>query len=533
PDAVNLNALTFVNGSTLAISSIAGTDDFSASHAVLNANQGVTFDGEKVELNVIFADELKTMTTYNIMTGVTDISKLSFNVIHNGVALDDSQYKIRHDVATGLLYMHTMMGNVWDGDGSGDGPRYWSTTNKDGNWSSGDGNYDESGEYKAAIFGDLNAGTSNVCLSGNVEPGDIYFTAESTVYTLSDEAGGSLAAGTHIHKLDAADVTLALGNNATLGAALGNVDIQDGTLILSKALAVNGSVTVDAGAQLEVKPGTDGLILANSKASSNDAKESATLIGVTMDAAGIRGEVGAYGNATNLLVNGNAQLSYLTLTDFEAKGNVSLSNVILTSAENHDLENVTIGQGVTVLESSSYTLSGNIVFEDTLINKGTVTLEDITSVEIGKITPTAGAAAGEYTYRLIAYDKEDVNSITNVELGENQTFTKDSVYVYINGVSLGDVLQGTIFTDFKYAGNGSFTLSIGNKLTDEDGNTISDGSVGIPQWDERWGKTENAPAFSRLYVGASADAKVELAADKEYKYSSILEETYADKVNGG
>ena len=567
PDAVNLNALTFVNGSTLAISSIAGTDDFSASHAVLNANQGVTFDGEKVELNVIFADELKTMTTYNIMTGVTDISKLSFNVIHNGVALDDSQYKIRHDVATGLLYMHTMMGNVWDGDGSGDGPRYWSTTNTDGNWSSGDGNYNEDGEYKAAIFGDLNGGSGKVEVAGEVSPGDVYFVANKTVYELSGY--GSLAQGTNLHKDGDANVIWQLfGNRGIVNAdnewrvegALGNVDILDGSLILENSLAVSGTMSIESDGKLVITKNEptwgDSVFLTMVNewgytaytASVVASGSSATLSDVTVDAAGIRGTNDARGSVDQLMVWGNADLSFLTLTDFEANGNVSLSHVTLKSSNtalSHNLANVTIGQGVEVDASGSYTLSGNIVFEDTLINKGTVTLEGITSFEIGKITPTAGAAAGEYTYRLIAYDKEDVNSITNVELGENQTFTKYSVY--INGVSLGNALLDTIFTDFKYAGNGSFTLSIGNKLTDEDGNTIPDGSVGIPQWDERWGKTGKAPAFSRIYAetiepsDSETDkgyAHFEMAAGKGdeqnyYHYESIVEWNTASKVNYG
>ena len=549
--AVNLKSLTLQNNSSLVISSIVGTDDASVNDVVLNiAKQGpLTSSGSgNVVLNLIFSQELETMTTYNIMTGVTSIGNISFNVMHNDVApLHSSQYQISIDSQTGVLYMLTMMGNVWDG-GSGSGTGYWSKTNTDNNWTTGNGNeygnYNEDGEYKAAIFGDLNAGTSNVCLSGDVKPGDIYFTAESTAYTLSDEAGGSLAAGTHIHKLDAADVTLALGNNATLG----NVDIQEGSLILSKALAVAGTVTVDADAMLEVKS-VDDLSLKmgpndddsfNYTVSSIGTGASATLSGVTMDAAGIRGAYVEEFNAENLLVQGTAHLSDLNLNNFTAKDDVTLSNVTLSSSGL--LKSVTIGQGVTVLESSSYTLSGDIVFEDTLINQGTVTLEGITSFEIGKITPTAGAAAGEYTYRLIAYDKEDVNSITNVELGENPAFTKDSVY--INGVSLGDVLQDT---DFKYAGNGSFTLSIGNKLTDEDGNTIPDGAVGIPQWDERWGKTEKAPAFSRIYAetikpsDSETDkgyAHFEMAAGKGdeknyYHYESIVEWKTASKVNYG
>ena len=541
PGVVNLKALTLQSGSILAISSIVGTNDASSADAVLNIKDG-SLELDNVVLNLNFSQELKAMTTYNIMTGVSSSNNLSFNVQHNGVDLHSSQYKIEHKNDLLSIYVYTMTGNVWDG-GTGSETGYWSKTNTDNNWTTGNGNaggnYNEDGEYKAAIFGDLNAGTSNVCLSGNVEPGDIYFTAESTVYTLSDEAGGSLAAGTHIHKLNEADVTLALGNNATLGAALGNVDIQDGTLILSKALAVNGAVTVDAGAKLEVKPGTDGLILANYKASANAANKSATLSGVTMDAAGIRGTEEAPGSANNLRVQGNAGLSWLELTDFAANveltdfaanGDVALSHVKLLSsagASSHVLKNVTIGQEVVVGESASYTLSGAITFDAMLINNGAVTLDGITSVEIGKIAPSGGAA-GKYTYQLIGPDPDKTNGTNNVALGGSQTtFTQD--HVYINGVNLGvDLVKGMV-TGFEYVGNGSFTLSIGKEK--EDG-TI-DGNFYIPQWDERWGKTEMAPAFSRLYVGDSADAKVELAADEEYKYSSIVKETYADKVNGG
>ena len=541
PGVVNLKALTLQSGSILAISSIVGTNDASSADAVLNIKDG-SLELDNVVLNLNFSQELKAMTTYNIMTGVSSSNNLSFNVQHNGVDLHSSQYKIEHKNDLLSIYVYTMKGNVWDG-GTGTDTRYWSTTNTDNNWTTGNGNaggnYNETGEYKAAIFGDLNGGGSNVCVSGVVNPGDIYFTAESTVYTLSDEAGGSLAAGTHIHKLNEADVTLALGNNATLGAALGNVDIQDGTLILSKALAVNGAVTVDAGAKLEVNPGTDGLILANYKASANAANKSATLSGVTMDAAGIRGTEEAPGSANNLRVQGNAGLSWLELTDFAANveltdlaanGDVALSHVKLLSsagASSHVLKNVTIGQEVVVGESASYTLSGAITFDAMLINNGAVTLDGITSVEIGKIAPSGGAA-GKYTYQLIGPDPDKTNGTNNVVLGGSQT-TFTNKHVYINGVNLGDDLVAGMVTVFEYVGNGSFTLSIGKKNED---NTI-DGNFYIPQWDERWGKTENAPAFSRLYVGDSADAKVELAADEEYKYSSIVEETYADKVNDG
>ncbi len=516
PDAVNLNALTFVNGSSLAISSIVGTDDFSASHAVLNASQGVTFDGEKVELNLIFADELKTMTTYNLMTGVTDISKLSFNVIHNGVALDDSQYKIRHDAATDLLYLHTMMGNVWDGEGSGNVPRYWSTTNKDGNWSSGDGNYDE---YKAAIFGDLTKGSPMVFVQGGVSPGDVYLVADKTVYTISatqgDDENGHLAVGTNIHKDGSAEVKLQLYGNMDAATALGNVDIQAGSLILEDALAVAGTVTIDEDAQLRLTGGSSYEIPIELKMVNEEGsftytvsglaqKKDATLSGLTMDAAGIRGTEEAPGSANNLRVQGNADLSWLELTDFAANGDVALSHVKLkTSSSATTLTNVTIGEGVEVDASGSYTLSGNITFENTLTNKGTVTLTGINNLEIGKIKCTPNANdSGKYDYKLI----------TLVEKGSLSApeFTKDKVS--INGVNLGKDLAYGIEVDIDYNESGTLTLGI----SDNEGNPIC-----MPQWDERWGKAENAPAISRRYDKADVDAGLVLstASGTDYTYS--------------
>ncbi len=535
PDAAKLNALTLLDGSSLAISSIVGTDGVSASHAVLNASQGVTFGGGNVELNVIFADELKTMTTYNIMTGVTDISNLSFNVQHNGVALDASQYKIGLDEATGLLYMHTMMGNVWDGEGSGMGPRYWSTTNTQGNWSSGDGNYDESGEYKAAIFGDLTKGSPTVYVQGCVSPGDVYLVADKTAYTISasqedDGTTGHLASGTNIHKDGDADVRLQLYGNMDAATALGNVDIQAGSLILEDALAVAGTVTIDEDAQLrltggssygipiELKmgPNADGSF--NYTASANAAGTSAELSGLTMDASGIRGTEEAPGSADNLRVQGNADLSWLELTDFAANGDVALSHVKLkTSSSATTLTNVTIGEGVEVDASGSYILSGNLTFDSALTNNGTVTLADVTNIEVGKITPTEDAGGYKYTF---------INGGTYQFSGSSgEKITSDMVS--INGVKLSDGLASgvtAVFTDNK---NGTFTLS------------FTGDTIGMPQWDERWGKTENAPAFTRIYAGTAADAYVDLAMGKGwsdmgyYRYSSIVEETNAKRVNGG
>lgn len=114
-------------------------------------------------------------------------------------------------------------------------------------------------------------------------------------------------------------------------------------------------------------------------------------------------------------------------------------------------------------------------------------------------------------------------ALTDVTIGSSgEKITSDMVS--INGVKLSDGLASGITADFTDNKDGAFTVSIG------------DGSVGIPQWDERWGKGENDPDYSRIYAGTDAD-NVELAAGIEgntnyYRYSSIDEENAA-KVNNG
>ena len=531
PGAVNINTLTLFGGSSLAISSIVGTDDASAKYAVLNANKGVTFGEEKVELNLIFSGELDTLRTYNLLTGVTSIANLSVNVQHNGAVLDASQYKICLDAETNLLYIQTLMGNVW---ASADGG-VWSTGDTHGNWIGGSDANNNYVDNKAAIFGDLEGvnGACRIEVDGTVTPGNVYFVADNTEYVFIDSAEtskGQLADGTNIHKDGAGVVTLGLNGNQTADAALGDVDIQAGSFILQEALAVKGTVSIEKDALLVVNGDTKGMKMVDVDdisytASSIAPNASATLSGVTMDADGIRGADGAFGSAEKLLVHGDAQLSNLTLTDFVAEGNVTLSNVTLASSG--ELVGVTIAKkvvpsdtGVVVDASGSYSLSGNITFEDTLINNGTVTVADGTHVEIGKIKyESAIDASGKavYQYQLISSAE---NAVLNAS-----TFTADQVS--INGVNLANDLANGIGTVFVDKGDGSFSISVGQILastTDEAGKTIItevDGTVGMPQWDERWGKTENAPGLSRRYTG---EENLVISENAEYyQYGSIVD----------
>ena len=544
PDTVKLNALTLSSGSTLAISSIVGTDGLSAQDAALQV--GTSNIGKNaLTLNVHFADTLDTMTTYNIMSGLSSGNGLSLNVEHNGVKLDDSQYTL--GVNNGVLYIYTMMGNVWDGGGF----KIWSATGEFKNWSEDKYNEDKDLGYTAAIFRDLTQTTETVTVQGPVNPGDIYFTAKETPYELvSNGTDGRLAAGTNIHKIGKNVVTLNLTNNATADTALGDVEVLAGKLILDSALAAKGAVSVggEEGVSLVLNEGTGALKM---YADAGDTPSytytvsaitdaSAQLRGVTMDAAGIRGTKDVYNaainaaeinggidaaeiNASNLLVKDNAELQYLILEAFRAEGNednVSLSNVTLTSAGS--LKNVTIGSGVVVDESGSYILTGNLTFDGKLTNNGFVTLDKVTSLEIGKIEYEEVAADGkaQYVYQFISSTKENGFS--------SQALTAEQIF--INGVNLGSGLKDKDGVKFTDNGNGSITLS------------IYDGTVSMPQWDERWGKAEKAPSLSRRYAG-NADY-VELAAGLEldesdardtnyYRYSSIVSVDNAAKVNGG
>lgn len=533
--AVYLNALTFNDGATLSFSTISDTDGFSADHAALHVTKGAAVGSGT--LNISFAEELDTLRTYNLLTGLSTLDGITLNVLHKGSVLHDSQYKVYLDAESGLLYMQTLMGNVWEGQGES---KIWSTSNTDGNWCD-HSNYNENTDHKAAIFDDLNGDAETVYIQGTVNPKDVYFVAGKTNYTLLAGTDGLLTEGTVIHKKGDTTVKLGLENNATADTALGDIDVQDGTLEVLTSTAVGGTVTVGLDGSLAVDnelmmaPNADGDF--NYTVSAIDSGKSATLSGVTMDAAGISGaSAESYGNAGQLQVQGSANLSYLTLTDFEADGNVTLSNVNLASsvgATSHLLKDVTIGSGVAVDKSGDYTISGDVVFDGTLNNEGKVTLKDITHVEIGKIKYEEPNGDGVYRYQL-------VNSEGNGKLIA-QTFTSEQVS--INGVNLANDLAlgiGTVFTDNK---NGSFTLSVGKILaTDDKGNiTQVDGSVGMPQWDERWGNTENAPGISRRYVGTNDEKDiigVGLADGNGdgtgyYKYDSIVNLDTASKVNNG
>lgn len=531
--------VTFADGTTLTagsiqINSLQATDAVSAADAAFNIGNLLVQEDRTLNLTLAFAEgeSLQTMKTYNLFTSSNSLSEvyenlnlqlyIAANNISNHVA--SSQYKLVYDATANVIAIRTMLGNIWDGGADGDGDGIWSVTNTDKNWSGKD--YDENSAYNDAVFADLTGEgigeSAVVTIEGTVNPGEIYFEADSTKYELiaTQESGAMLAAGNVIHKAGKADVTLNLAGNGTAENALGGMDLQAGATKLAADLAVKkGEVSVAAGATLQT--GANTLLMVADDAPAYTAQ--GTYSGLTMDATGIAGVADSLGVVTDGIINGAAELSNLNLT-----GTGTLTNVA-------------IGSGVNVATDAGYTLNGHITFLDTLQNSGTVTLDAAATVEIGSLGYTFGVAASDaegaqygvsaggsyYMYRLV--QGGTINGMTDLTVDD----------VYINGVKLGGSNSGlangmaAVYTN----NNGVLTLSIGAVTSGENEELKVDGTVGMPSWDERWGKSEAEPALSRRYAGTDAAANISFAEgitdDADYYwYSSVVNAENADKVNG-
>ncbi len=567
--AVNLNSLVLMDGASLAITAINGTDSASAQDAALHITpSNGNISGGHVMLNVLFDNKIDTMTTYNLMTGLASADNLSLNVLHNGAALDSSQYKVGYDAQSGLLYMQTFMGNVWEGESAFAmyyGYGIWSQTNSQGNWSHAS-NYNENAEYNDAIFSDLDGGCSTVYIEGTVNPGDVYFVADHTDYTLGS-MGGKLAAGTNLHQRGESDVILRLYDNVYAADALGDVDIKSGSITLEDHLAVAGDITIAAeGAlvlseygtvdanwrpipvELRIGPKEDGTFaytISNVKFSDDSLNVKlgeGTLSGVTIDEDGVRGTAETPGYVTQVQISGNADLKHLEIMNSDIIG-ATLTDVTLKSGNAdsdklkgyYRMRDVTIGENVVVAENARYSFVEDITFRDTLINRGVITITNI-NAEIGQIDYSFTVdenGKSEYTYQFIKME-----GAGRFDMYSYKTF--ETRQVLINGVNLATGLAAGIGTEFVDNKDGSFTLSIGNVTEyDADGNPVKvNGTVGMPQWDERWGKMDKAPGLSRRYAGTDPNAEVVIAAgtngDADYfMYDSIVNDQNAQKVNNG
>ncbi|MBQ7022489.1 MAG: autotransporter-associated beta strand repeat-containing protein [Akkermansia sp.] len=530
--------VTFADGTTLTagsiqINSLQATDAVSAADAAFNVGNLLVQDDRTLNLTLAFAEgeSLQTMKTYNLFTSSNSLSEVYENlnlqlyIAANNISnyVDSGQYKLVYDATANVIAIRTMLGNIWDGGADGDGDGIWSVTNTDKNWSGKD--YDEDSAYNDAVFADLTGEgigeSAVVTIEGTVNPGEIYFEADSTNYELNatQESGAMLAAGNVIHKAGEADVTLNLVGNGTVENALGGMDLQAGATKLAADLAVAGEVSVAAGASLQTD--ANQLLVVAGDAPAYTAQ--GTYSGLTMDATGIAGVADSLGVVTDGIINGAAELNNLNLT-----GTGTLTDVA-------------IGSGVNVATDAGYTLNGHITFLDTLQNSGTVTLDADATVEIGSLGYTFGVAASDaegaqygvsaggsyYMYRLVQGGA--INGMTDLTVDD----------VYINGVKLGGSNSGlangmaAVYTN----NDGVLTLSIGAVTSGENEELKVDGTVGMPSWDERWGKSEAEPALSRRYAGTDAAANISFAEgitdDADYYwYSSVVNADNANKVNG-
>lgn len=531
---VNVAGLAIADGASLSLIGLAATDaaDLTAA-GLINANaNGITWNptGDSMTLNVFLDKEVENMMTYNLFTDKQALasSGVTLNVYHNGELLDASQYNVGYDADKKLVYIRTMIGNIWSGGTKLDGETYtadgiWALAenNTDGNWSGK--NYTDN---KAAIFVDAPTTESGnnyvkVTLTDVVSPGDVYFEADATYYQLisaADDATAGLAAGTDIHKAGSAYVNLSLANNGTMENAIGNIDLQNGHIYLGADLAVSGEVVVAKDALLrtyEASLVTDSYTAKGDY--SNLVMQSDRIAGESAENKGVISSCFADLVARNVSIVANAGETVLL-------ENVTLKSV--SSSDSDSLTNVTIGSNVDV--TGNYTLKGAMVFNETLTNTGTVTLDAAMTAEIGQLGysfTVDDEGASWYTYQLV--QGGTINGMSDLLVGD----------VTIGGVSLGSGLAEGVATYITNS-DGSITLSIGNVTgTDSDGNVTVDGSIGVPQWDERWGAAENQPSLSRRYSGTTADTNVSFAEgitdDGDYYwYSSVVNAENADKVNG-
>ncbi len=517
----------------LQLHALAATDVASAADAAYKVGGMSVSNAQTLDLLLSFGEgeSLQTMKTYNLFTAdesysLADIAEalnmelyVAFGSSQEHVARN--QYKVLYDEASNVISIRTMLGNIWSGgaDTDGDGlagEGIWSTTNTDKNWSNKD--YNESTGFNSAIFVDLEGHDekqATVTIQGTVAPGDIYFEADKTYYNLTATDGdGILADGTNIHKAGSAMVYLSLANNGTMEHAVGNVDLQAGTITLSKDLAVSGEVIVAQDAHLR------GFVTAGGKLITAGYTATGDFSGVTLGQDTISG----LGDAKGLIASTDIYTQVAIVGGADAP--VLLENVTLGSYGSQDkLTNVAIGENVDV--TGYYTLSGHVHFRDTLANTGTVNLDSAMTAEIGKLaytfTVNESTGASEYIYQLVQGGQ--INGMGDLTVED----------VYINGVNLSTGLADGVATVFT-GNDGSLRLSIGNVTSGADEPLAVDGSVGMPKWDERW-NNGNQPGLSRRYAGTDSSAVVTFAEGitddtDHYYYSSVVNAANANAVNG-
>ncbi len=504
---VELQKLHLGDGAALAVESLPASLTVNANQAALSAEE-ITF-ASAGSIDIMFNDVLRTMQVYNVFAadnavaidGQSDINFYMNNALGDRVKFDNTHYIAGSSFVDGkhVYYVETRFGNIWNGADQGNGT--W--TSESAVWNNGQ-KYDDSEYDYALFFNQEGIKEATVTLGETVSAKGIYIQnvgtdkQASTKYTFEGGVEGvDIAGGTELHMRDTAlsDGAGKLGNGSVVelrnvqagdGAnPMGWITVSTGELKLTEGTKVyfDGDTMVQVGAVGDALLSVDSsseLISSTGATLSGYDGGTASVAGVKITNNAILGGNSAAGTGISSLTN--AAVNGFNVEAIELKG----SGSIINGGIGADTGLSTDSNGLTsVAQGAEYTLGGNLSFSQTLVNRGTVTIQEGTVFEFGNL------AADGSTYTFI-----DGGTIVGWrDLG-------DTNFIY-NGVKVSDI-NGASFSNTE-AGKISVTLS----------------GISATQWDKNWGAT-NAPAFGKNFTGSSyADAK-HFSASGEYGYRDIV-----------
>ncbi len=506
---VELQKLHLGDGAALAIESLPASLTVNANQAALSAEE-ITF-ASAGSIDIMFNDVLRTMQVYNVFAadnavaidGQSDINFYMNNALGDRVKFDNTHYIAGSSYVDGkhVYYVETRFGNIWNGGGNGT----WTT--ESAVWNNGQ-KYDGSEYDYALFFNQKGISEATVTLGETVSAKGIYIQnvgtekQASTKYTfVGGVEGVDIAGGTELHMRDTAlsDGAGNLGNGSVVelrnvqagdGAnPMGWITVSTGELKLTEGTKVyfDGDTMVQVGAVGDALLSVDSsseLISSTGATLSGYNGGTASVAGVKITNNAILGGNSAAGTGISSLTN--AAINGFNVEAIELKG----SGSIINGGIGADTGLSTDSNGLTsVAQGAEYTLGGNLSFSQTLVNRGTVTIQQGAVFEFGNL------AANGSTYTFI-----DGGTI------EGWRDLGDTNFIY-NGVKVSDI-NGASFSN---TGNGKITVTLSG--------------IAATQWDKTW-NLGFAPAFGKTYSGGASNA-VRFSADYEsgyaYDYGNIVE----------
>lgn len=498
---VELQKLHLGDGATLAVESLPASLTVNAKQAALSAGE-ITF-ASAGSIDVMFNDVLRTLQVYNVFAadnavaidGQSDINFYMTNALGERVKFDNAHYVAGSSFVDGkhVYYVETRFGNIWNGGGNGT----WTT--ESAVWNNGQ-KYDGSEYDYALFFNQKGISEATVTLGETVSAKGIYIQnvgtekQATTKYTFVGGVDGvDIAGGTQLHLRDTAlsDGAGKLGNGSVVelrnvqagdgSNPMGWITVSTGELKLTEGTKVyfDGDTMVQVGAVGDALLSVDSsseLISSTGATLSGYNGGTASVAGVKITNNAILGGNSAANTGISSLTN--AAINGFNVEAIELKGRGSIINGGIGA----DTGLSTDSNGLTsIAQGAEYTLGGNLSFSQTLVNRGTVTIQQGTIFEFGNL------AANGSTYTFI-----DGGTIE----GWNTLGSTNFIY---NGVTVSDI-NGASFSN---TGNGKITVTLSG--------------IAATQWDKTW-NLGFAPAFGKTYTGGASNA-VRFSADSESNYA--------------